>query len=362
MKGNKENLMKRKIAAILTAIMAVGILGACGDKDTSGLVYISDFETEDYVKLGEYIGAEVEVEEPEVSDGEVMVYMKSTFSGYAEAVSGRSVEMGDTANIDYEGKMDGVAFEGGTAKGTDLTIGSGRFIPGFEEQVVGMEIGQTRDIELAFPDPYTNNPDFSGKDVVFTVTVNSISAPEITDELVKGLGITDCDSVEAYRQYVYDNLMAQAKADFQEEKMDAAVAALEESSTFKAPPDGMVSRLNENLKSTLTSYAQMYGMSLEQYVSYAYGGTVENYEEFLTEQAKNTAQRYIMLAVVADQEGISVTDEELESEFAELATAYGYESVEAYKEEVNVEAYKEFQLIQKARQFLGENAVVKNKG
>lgn len=356
------NLMKRNFMVTLAIAMAIGFLGGCGNKDTGKLVYITDFKVKDYVELGEYEGMEVEVAAPEVSDDDMIVYIKSAFSDYAESVSDRSVEMGDTTNIDYEGKLDGVAFEGGTAKGAELVIGSGRFIPGFEEGVVGMKVGQTKDIHLAFPDPYVSNPDLSGKEVAFTVTVNDISAPKVTDELVKGLGLTDCSTVEEYEKYVYDNLMAQAQADFEEQKMDEAVTALEESSSFKTPPEGMVNRLNENLTNTLTSYAQMYGMDLKQYISYAYGSEAENYEEFLRKQAELTAQRYIMLAAVADREGISVTEEELETEFAEMAERYRYESVDAYKEEIDVDAYREFQLIQRAREFLGENAVVKSPG
>lgn len=354
------DLMKRSASITLAMTLFAGILGGCGNKDTSGLVYTTDFKAEDYVDLGEYKGVEIEVASPEVSDDAMKTYIKSAFSNYAEPVSGRSVEMGDITNIDYEGKLDGVAFEGGTAKGAELVIGSGRFIPGFEDGVVGMEIGQTKDIDLAFPDPYASNPDLAGKDVVFTVTVNGISAPHITDELVEGLGLTDCSTVEEYEKYVYDNLMAQAQADFEEQKMDEAVVAVEESSSFKEPPDGMVNRLNENLTNTLTSYAQMYGMELQQYISYAYGSGVENYEEFLLEQARFTAQRYIMLAAIADKEGILVTEEELEEDFAKMAERYKYESVEAYKAEIDVDAYKEFQLIQKVREFLGENAVVKS--
>lgn len=351
--------IKRNVAVALAIAVLAGILSGCGNKDTSGLIYTTDFKAEDFVDLGAYMGVEIAVAAPGVSDDAVKMYIKNTFSDYAEPVSGRRAEMGDITNIDYEGKLEGVAFAGGTAKGTELIIGSGSFIPGFEEGVVGMEIGQTKDINLAFPDPYKNNPDLSGRDVVFTVTLNGISAPDVTDELVKGLGLTDCDTVEKYEKYVYDNLLVQAQADFEQQKMDEAVAAVEESSRFKEPPEGMVNRLKENLTNTLTSYAQMYGMGLEQYISYAYDSEVEDYGEFLAEQAKLTARRYIMLAAIADKEGISVTEEELEAEFAKMAERYGYESADAYKAEINVDAYREFQLIQKAREFLGENAVVK---
>ncbi len=355
--------MKKRMIAVISALGVAGVLAACGNKDTSDLVYVTDFKAGDFVTLGEYKGIEVDVAAPKVTDGDVEVYINQTLAGSgveAEPVTGRPVAEGDTANIDYEGKLDGVAFDGGTAKGHDLLIGSDSFIPGFEDGVVGMEKGETKDIEMAFPDPYLNNPDLAGEDVVFTVTVNSISAPVLTDEFVAGLSLEGCTTAEEYREYVHEGLMEQAQADYENEKTNAAVEAAQENADFKEAPQGMVERMKKNLTDTVTSYAQMYGMEVAKYVAYAFGGTEEGYEDTLLEQADMMARRYVMLAAIADEEGITVTDEELGQMLEQAAAGSGYESVEEYKETVDEEAYREYQLVLRVMEFLGDNAVVQD--
>ncbi len=385
--------MKKKILAAIITLMMAGTLAACGSKntddgteeivneaetvgeeeetsapqsnDTSNLKYLADFDVKDYVTLGEYKGVSVDIDEPEVTDEYLDGYIDYVLSYDAVSVevADRSVETGDTVNIDYEGKMDGVAFEGGTAQGADLTIGSGRFIDGFEDGIIGMEIGETRDLELCFPDPYTN-PDLAGKPVVFTVTVNSITVketPELTDEYVAGLGIEECSTTEEFRDYVYDVLMEQAKESFENERMNAALEIAEANAVFGDIPQGMLSRMNETLTSNISAYASMYGMEIGDYVANAYGGSADTYQEVLLEQARMMAQRYIMMAAIAEAENIEVTDAELEESIAEETAAYadyGYESEEAYRETVDEEAYREYLLVQKVADFLGENAVL----
>ena len=143
-----------------------------------------DYKALDYVELGEYKGLTVEVSPTTVTDEEVIKQIRANAgSDILEEVTEGTVEEGDTANIDYEGKLDGEAFDGGTAKDTDLEIGSGTFIPGFEDGLIGVKIGDTVDLPLTFPENYTE--ELAGKDVVFTVTVNSVKRmPELTDDLV----------------------------------------------------------------------------------------------------------------------------------------------------------------------------------
>ncbi len=372
--------MKKKILTVMFTLMLAGALAACGSKDTSEeaketaeetegtgeLKYLADFDAKDYVVLGEYKGVSVDLDEPEVSEEYLQGYIDYVLSYDAVSVevTDRSVEMGDTVNIDYEGKMDGVAFEGGTAQGADLTIGSGRFIDGFEDGIIGMEIGQTRELELSFPDPYENNPDLAGKPVVFTVTVNSITVeqtPELTDEYVAGLGIEDCSTVEEFRNYTYDILMEQAQENFQNEKINAALEIAEANAVFEEVPQGMLNRMNETLTSNISAYSSMYGMEIGDYVAYVYGGSADAYEDTLMEQARLMARRYIMMAAIAQAEGIEITDAKLEEGIAQETAAYadyGFESEEAYRETIDEEAYKEYLLIEEVAGFLGENAVL----
>ncbi len=353
-------MKKRWIALLLTACM-LSVAG-CG-KDASELVYMKDFDASDYVKLGDYKGVEVVLADPAVTEEEIEEYINYTLSAAAvsEPVTDRAVEMGDIANIDYVGKMDGVAFEGGTGEGYDLTIGSGQFIPGFEEGVVGMEIGKTKDVEVTFPDPYTNNPDMSGKPAVFTVTVNSISQkkiPELTDEFVAGLAMEECSNVEEFRTYISDTIMQQKQSDYDTQKTNLAITAVTEICEFKEVPSGMVERMNTTLTNNIGSYASMYGMDIRSYVAAVYGGTEEEFEETLLEQTKLMAQQYIMMQAIADKEGIEVTDEEADTLLEEDAALYGYETAEEYKATIDVDAYREYLLTTEVMDFLAENAVV----
>lgn len=357
------NIQKnKKFMAALITLVAAGALMACGNTDTSELKYLSDFKAKDFVKLGDYKGVEIQVEEPEITDDYLDGYIDYLLMNnpVSTPVTDRSVEVGDVANIDYEGKLDGVAFAGGTAQGFDLTIGSGRFIDGFEDGVVGMEIGETRDINLAFPDPYDPNPDLSGKDVVFTVTVNSISlqeAPELNDEYVGSLGIEDCSTVEDYRNYIYDELMEQARENFEEDKKDAVLEAVEKNTVFDDMPEGMVNRLKDLLTNNMEGYAGMYGMDVGEYVANVYGCKPEEYEDVILEQAQRSARIYVMMSAIADKEKIAVTDKEMEEILTGEAQQYGA-SLEEYTEGLDKEGYREYLLFGKVTEFLAENAVI----
>lgn len=395
--------MKKKLIAAMLMLMLAGAVAACGSKDageeaegvvndteesgnetadedeeaadveetvdgseddeTSDLKYLSDFRAGDYVTLGEYKGLVVELEEPEMSDEYLEGLLNVTMTDYVDSkeVTDRSVKLGDTVNIDYEGKMDGVAFDGGTAKGVDLTIGSNSYIDGFEDGIIGMEIGETKDLDLNFPDPYTNNPDLSGAAVVFTVTVNSISVPDITDEYVEELGREECSTAEEFKNYMFEALREQLKENFETEKMNAAVEAAEANAVFESVPTGMLNRINETLTNNISVYASIYGLDISDYVAYVYGDSENDYQSVLLEQAKITAQRYILMAAIADEEGIEITDEELEESISEMTSgyaSYGYESEEAYRETIDEEAYREYLLIQEVGDFLGENAIL----
>ena len=380
--------MKKKMLAVLLTVAVSMTAVACGDKaseeqgtetvkettetaqqDTTAAEavtavggYMKDLNAEDYVTLGEYKGVEVTLDEPEVTDEYLDGYIEYVQQNNAVStpVTDRAVEMGDVVNIDYVGKIDGVAFDGGSAQGSDLTIGSGQFIDGFEDGCIGMKVGETKDVEATFPDPYKNNPDLAGKVAVFTVTVNSISVeeiPELTDEYVQSLSLEGCTNVEEYRAYVYDVLLEQQQESYESDKADLAYEKVAAECEFKDAPEAMVTRMNNTLTSNLSSYASMYGVDLGTYVSAMYGGTAEEYETTLLEQSKMMAQHYLMMQAIADREGLSVSDEELEEQLSQEAQDYGYETVEEYKSLVDVEAFREYLMTQKVLAFLGENAV-----
>lgn len=328
-----------------------------------GLGYLKDVNVEDYVTLGEYIGLEIVLADPVVTDDDVDDYIEYVLQNnpvYQE-VTDRPVQEGDTVNIDYVGKLDDVAFEGGTGSTSSLVIGSGGFIPGFEDGVIGMEIGDTKDIDATFPDTYLYNPDLAGKTAVFTVTLNGISIEqeaELTDEYVADFGIEGVTDVESYRAYLYDAMLSQIQSEYELQKNSMVLEAALANTVFTGAPEEMVNRMNSVITSSVTSYAQMFGMSVADVVAASYGGTAEEYEATLYQQAETTVQEYIMLQAIADKEGISVSEQEVENALAQEAADYGYSVVEEYKSMVDIEAYREYLMSQKVIQFLSDNAIV----
>lgn len=330
---------------------------------TEGLGYLKDINVEDYVTLGEYLGLEITLEEPVVTDADVDEYIGYVLQNnpvYLE-ITDRAVQEGDMVDIDYVGKLDGIAFEGGTGNTSSLVIGSGGFIPGFEDGIIDMEIGDTKDIDATFPDPYLYNPDLSGKTAVFTVTLNGISVEqeaELTDEYVADFDIEGVTDVESYRTYLHNAMLEQLQSSYELEKSNLVVEAAFANAVFTDTPKEMVERLNNVITNSVASYAQMFGMSVADMVAANYGGTAEEYEDTLYQQAEATAQQYIMLQAIALKEGITVSEQEVEDGLAQEAADYGYTVVEEYKSMVDIEAYREHLMTQKVIRFLSENAVV----
>lgn len=329
--------------------------GAAADEEIPEEAYLNGIHAEDYVKLGEYKGIELTMAGPEVTDEQMDSYID-----YMLCINpDRAVIEGDTVNIDYAGTMDGVAFDGGTASGQDLLIGSGQFVPGFEDGLIGARIGETVELNLTFPENYYEG--MAGKDVVFTVTVNSITAAEpqeLTDAYVQRLDI-GLDTVDEYRQYVYDLLYEDAVASHEMEIEDAAVAAAFEQCEFTGePPQAMVERHVEMLTSNLTSQAAAYGLTLAQMMQMSYGMDEETYLEEFQNQAVEYAKQQIMIKAIADAEGLQVTEEEFRKEMETLAES-GYGTADELMDAVDAESYKEYMLGMKVLELLRENAVVK---
>lgn len=346
--------MKKRTAAVTVLLAAAVFLAGCGDD--SKKAWLDEIKASDYVKLGEYKGIEVSQAKPAVTEEERDSYI----SYFLKMDPDRGVIEGDTVNIDYVGTKDGTAFEGGTASGASLTIGSGSFIEGFEDGLIGAKKGDTVELNLQFPADYRAT-ELAGQDVVFTVTVNSILAgeeQELTDGYVKGLGIDGVETVDAYRQYVYDMLLAQAEQTY-DTNVENLIAdeVISRCEFTKDPPQAMVERYTETLKQNLTNQAASYGMDLMQFLG-NYGMDESNYEENLKSQAVKSAQQYIVLKAIADAEKISVSDEEIQNSMDELAKSSGYESSEDIGELVDTRDYSEFLLGQKVMDMLRENAVV----
>ena len=378
-------MKKRIMAVVLAAAMTLGIAG-CGKKDPA---YLSGIKAEDYVELCDYSSIPVEEAQPSVSDDYVNMYIQYTLSSSAvtEEVTDRDdVESGDIVNIDYTGKIDGKEFDGGSAKGYDLTIGSGSFIDGFEDGLIGKKVGETVDLNLKFPDDY-GNTDVAGKDVVFTVKINKISqkvTPELTDDWVSQQNITGVSTVDAYRDYVKKQLMTQAQQTYDSDVQQKIAQYLVDNSTFKKdPPTEMVDRFDDQITS---NYAQQYGMTAESFrkavtgtgsteSSAATEETTEAATESSTESASedssgssildsiheaavNTAKEYIVIQAVADKEGMKITGREYKNQAAVDAASMGYSSIDEFEKNEDKKAYKEYMLAQKVLEFLMTKANV----
>ena len=309
------------------------------------------------VTLGDYKGVEVVKPAAEVTEEQVEAELKQIAENLASVESvERAAEMGDIANINFLGTVDGIAFEGGAAENFDLTLGSGQFIPGFEEQVVGMNLGESKDVNVTFPADY-NAKELAGKAAVFAVKLNKLSVknvPAIDDELAKDA--SEFDSLEELKADIRAKKLADAQKSIDAAFENAVVEAVAANATVEVP-NALVERELDNQMNDFAYRLQMSGMSVEQYAKMM-GGDLNTMRQAFKPMAEKNALANVVITKVAEVEGLSVSEEELEAEFAEMAKAYELE-VEKVKEMVPAEEIKENMLTRKTVKFLVENAVAK---
>lgn len=348
--------MKKKLVNLFTIMMATCMLAGCGSN--AGDKALQDMDVEKYVTVGEYKGLEVTVAPISVNDSEVDSLVFSALGGATipeeDRVMDQPVETDMLANIDYVGKKDGVAFEGGTAQGYNLSIGSGQFIPGFEEGLVGVMPGETVDLNLTFPETY-QSAELAGAEVVFTVTVNYI-AP-MKDSIVATLGIEGVDTVDALRQYAYDYLYSNAEYNYNTGVENAVLTNFMNSCVFNEIPQSIVEKYKTMASEGITQQATSYGMDAESFVTTFYGMT---FEEFLTEYSNEAAKQDMALQAVANKEGLNISDEELDATLQEYATAGGYATVEEFLGGESKDTYRAYLTCEKVLDFMIDNAVVNN--
>ena len=354
--------MKRVAATILAAVLAATSLVGCG---SGGEENLSKVDSEKYVtKLGEYKGMQLTGSATEITDEYLESYIDYMLENSKQPVSiteDRPVQTGDVVNIDYVGKKDGVAFDGGTAQGYDLTIGSGSFIEGFEDGLIGAKAGETLDLNLTFPENYPAE-DLAGQAVVFTVTVNTIGElvrPELTDEYVQSLGMDYCQNVEEFYDVVRQSLEDSANATLENELQTQVIEKLMEICEFtEEVPEEMFNYYKEQIDANFVNSASAVGMEKADYITQYYGMTEEQYQSEIETGALNSARQAIVCSMIAEKEGIEVTDDELNAKIEENYANFGYESVDAYMESGNAEDYRDYLLTMEVLDFLLDNAVV----
>ncbi len=323
--------MKKKVLAILLGTCMVLSLVACtetaSDSESTGDVAVDEDEP---IIIPEYLN--IEVTDPglyEVTDDDVDYEISYVLDAYAEYVeiTDRAVEDGDVVNLDYTGYVDGEAFDNGADTGYDLTIGSGTFIDGFEDGLIGAEVGETLDVEVTFPEDYYE--DLAGKDAVFVCTINSISAnvsPELTDEFVQSISDT-CTTVEEYRADIWAQLEEYYAGEYEYNLQSAVWEAVYESVEVTTYPTSIVDALVAQLNESYTSQAEYYGMTLEDLIT-AYGMTTDEFDAYIYEVACQIYVSNRIVEYIAAEQDLDLTDEEYAEEIAEIAEYYGYESSE----------------------------------
>ena len=293
------------------------------------VVLIAEVPVKPDVEIETYKGIKIPEFVYTVSDADVDKDIEDTRLRLAkdEEVTDRAAEMMDTVNIDFTGKMDGKAFEGGTAEGYDLTLGSHQFIPGFEEGVVGMNIGETRDIEVTFPEDYQAE-ELKGKKAVFTVTLHKITGkvrPELDEEFAKKMG---SDSVEAYRAKVRERLERNAASRSLNETENSIITEIAKSAKAEIP-QAMIDKQNEFALQRLEYNLMYQGIRLEDYLKYL-NTTREAYMHTFDEESRRTVLHQLIVEKLIKLENIDASEEEIENKIAEQAKSVGKEA-EEYK-------------------------------
>lgn len=351
--------MKKKIVVIMmAAIMAFGSLAGCSHRSDDGASAAAtsasastagtssyEFSTEsymkgltalDYVTLKDYKDFTVRVEPAlPVTDEDVQAEIDNELameSTMEEVTDHDDVKNGDWVNIDYTGTIDGEEFDGGSAEGQDLEIGSGDFIDGFESGLIGHKKGDEVTLNLKYPDDYGED-DLNGKDVVFTVKINSIEKetyPELTDEYVAAAGYTDDDgnkitTVDAFKKYIRKNLEEERQEDY-DNAVNTAVSDYLANNNEVTPPDSLVDRLEEEYIESLKQTADDYGMTFEELMNgYGFNDSSE-YNKEIHSSVVDYAGYILILNAIAEKENIDFSDEEYEKAKKAEAAQYGYTS------------------------------------
>lgn len=325
--------------------------------DDDGITMIAIVPLKPEVKLGKYTGINIEKVEYNVTDADVDAEIEKLRERNSRLVpvEDRAAEMGDTAVIDYSGSVDGVKFPGGTAEKYSLVLGSGAFIPGFEEQIVGMNIGEEKDLQVKFPDDY-HAEDLKGKDAVFAVKLHAIQKkelPDVDDEFIKDA--VGAESVEAYRKEKREQLEKSAERKAQNEIEDKLLKEISASSETEIP-DVLVERQLDNIMQDIRYRLAYQGMKLEDYVKYI-GADMEGFRNNYREQATADVKAQLVIDKIIDTENIGCTDEELDARIAELAADAGKTAEEYRKglDEKRISRLKDSIIIKNLFDFLKKN-------
>ena len=311
------------------------------------------------VTLGIYKGVEVPRTDVTVTDEDVEAALKKEQDKNSRLVTldDEAAADGDTVNLDYAGTIDGVAFEGGTAEGYDLTLGSGSFIPGFEEQLVGLKAGESKDVHVTFPEDY-HAEELAGKEAVFACKINKISRkelPELDDEFAQE--VSEFDTLEEYKADLKQKLTAQKEEEAKQSRRDNAVSRAAQAAEIEIPEPMLLTRCRDAVDNFAQRLAAQ-GLSMDQYMKFT-GANMDMMMAQMRPQTEIQIRNELVLEAVAKAENLDASDEDVEKEFEEMAKNYNME-IDKVKElfpEDQRGMLKQDIAVRKAIDFLADNAV-----
>ncbi|HDE0432198.1 TPA: trigger factor [Staphylococcus aureus] len=309
------------------------------------------------VKLGDYKGLEIEKQETELSDDELQEAIDHSLGHLAEMVVKEDgvVENGDTVNIDFSGSVDGEEFEGGQAEGYDLEIGSGSFIPGFEEQLEGMKVDEEKDVVVTFPEEY-HAEELAGKEATFKTKVNEIKfkeVPELTDEIANELD-AEANTVDEYKENLRKRLAEQKATDAENVEKEEAITKATDNTTIDIP-EAMVNTELDRMVSEFAQRIQQQGLDLQTYFQIS-GQDESQLREQMKDDAEQRVKTNLTLTAIAEAEKIEATDEDIDKELEKMSKQFNI-SVEDIKNTLgNTDIIKNDVRIQKVIDLLRDNA------
>lgn len=321
-------------------------------------IFTAEVALKPEVTLGDYKGIEVKKIEVEVTEEELNQEIERVRNqnGRTVTVEDRAVQQNDMTVIDFEGFVDGEPFQGGKGENYDLVIGSGAFIPGFEDQLIGAEIGKEIEIQVTFPEQY-HSKDLAGKAATFKVTVKEIKVkelPELDDEFASE--VSDFDTLEEYKQDVKAKLLEKKEDDAYDQKEDAVVEKIIENSQMEIP-EAMVDYQIRNMMDEFVRNLQMQGLSIEQYFQFT-GLSTQKMMEDMKPNAMKKIQSRLVLEKIAELENLTATQEDVDQEIEDAAAAYNMEAskLRDFMGEAEMKQMKEDIVVQKAAEFVVEAA------
>ena len=324
-------------------------------------IFTAEVATKPEVTLGEYKGLEVDKVSTRVTQKEVEAKIEEEAEKNARTVTveDRAVQDGDEVILDFEGFVDGEAFEGGKGENYPLTIGSGSFIPGFEEQLVGAEAEKEVEVKVTFPEDY-HAEELKGKEAVFKCTVHEIKAkelPETDDEFAAE--VSEFDTLDEYKADVKAKIKEQKATDGKRKQEDQAVEQAIKNASYEIP-DAMVDTQISQMANDFAQRIQSQGLTMEQYYQFT-GMTEEKMNEEFKPQAVKRIETRLVLEAIAKAENIEISDEKLDEEIAKMAEAYKMEAdkLKEFMGDAEKKQMKEDMAVQEAVTFLVENAVEK---